>query len=191
MKPKLQIIINTLHQHGAEQYGAEAVSQLEHGLQCATLAQQNGQSAELVAACLLHDIGHLLHDLGEDAATRGVDGRHEYRAMPLLQALFGEAVTEPIRLHVTAKRYLCAVDSRYWASLSPASQRSLELQGGTFSSDEARRFIQQPYATEAVKLRIWDDLAKAPQTPTPSLSEFIPILQSCLKPTQSHPPRKD
>ena len=123
----------------------------------------------------------LAYDYPVMVNIRGLDDRHEYRVMPLLKTLFGEAVTEPIRLHVTAKRYLCAVDSRYWTSLSPASQRSLELQGGTFSAGEAQRFIQLPYAQEAVKLRTWDDLAKALQAPTPSLDDFIPILQSCLK----------
>ena len=176
----LQTIIDTLNQRGSEQYGNESVSQLEHALQCATLAQQNDHPPELVTACLLHDIGHLLHDLGEDAATRGLDDRHEYRAIPLLRKIFNEGVTEPIRLHVSAKRYLCAVDKKYWSSLSAASKQSLELQGGSFSEAEAEQFILQPYASDAVKLRIWDDLAKQPEHPTPKLNEFIPILELCL-----------
>lgn len=181
MDPNLQKILQTFHQRGAKQYGNEAVSQLEHGLQCATLAQENGESAELITACLLHDLGHLLHNLGEDAATRGVDDRHEYRAMGFLKRIFSDAVTEPIRLHVNAKRYLCAVDSHYWHELSPASKQSLELQGGIFSAAEAQRFIQQPHAPAAVKLRRWDDLAKQPDYLTPSLDEFVPTIQVCLQ----------
>ena len=166
--------------NGNAQYGREAVSQLEHALQCATLAETADRSPEFITACLLHDVGHLIHDLGEDAADRGMDDRHEYRAMPLLQTLFHPAVTEPIRLHVEAKRYLCAVDPIYWDTLSPASKRSLELQGGIFSPETAAAFIAQPYARDAVQLRIWDDRAKVPHLPTPTLDHFIPIVMSTL-----------
>ncbi|MEO0458865.1 MAG: phosphohydrolase, partial [Cyanobacteria bacterium P01_A01_bin.114] len=123
-----------------------------------------------------HDFGHLVHNLGEDAAERGIDDRHEYRALGFLTSLFDAAVTEPIRLHVEAKRYLCAVDKSYWLSLSPASKQSLDLQGGIFTAAAAEAFIQQPYAVEAVKLRRWDDLAKVPDLPTPPLAEFQEIL---------------
>lgn len=177
----LQRILQPLTERGHEQYGPEAVSQLEHALQCAALAEQAGSEPALIAAALLHDLGHLLHDLGEDAAERGIDDRHEYRAMGLLQQLFGSAVAEPVRLHVEAKRYLCAVQTDYWASLSPASQTSLELQGGVFSAEEAQDFIQQPHAQNAARLRAWDDLAKNPDQSTPSLAHFIPVLQACLK----------
>ncbi|MEL7475624.1 MAG: HD domain-containing protein, partial [Cyanobacteria bacterium J06555_12] len=158
-----QLSLDTIEQlyrdRGSQQYGNEAVSQLEHALQCATLAQERGASNATITACLLHDIGHILHDLGDDIAERGVDDRHEYRAMPYLKSLFGPEVTEPIRLHVNAKRYLCAIDEGYWSSLSPASQLSLKLQGGIFSESDARIFIQQPFASEAVELRCCDDLA--------------------------------
>ncbi|NER80777.1 MAG: HD domain-containing protein [Leptolyngbya sp. SIO1D8] len=173
-------LLTLYRQRAHGQYGGEAVSQLEHALQCATLAEQTGQSAELITACLLHDLGHLVHHLGEDAATRGIDDRHEYQAIPLLQTLFPAAVTMPIRLHVAAKRYLCAVDDGYWASLSPASKRSLELQGGIFSEAASDAFIQQPYAEDAVVLRRWDDLAKVPDLDTPDLDHFIPLMQAAL-----------
>nr|WP_228021540.1 HD domain-containing protein [Romeria gracilis] len=103
-------LIDLYYQRGQAQYGGEAVSQSEHALQCAFLAEQAGSSAALVTACLLHDLGHLVHHLGEDAAARGIDDRHEYRAMAVLETLFPAAVTAPIQLHVNAKRYLCAVD---------------------------------------------------------------------------------
>jgi phosphonate degradation associated HDIG domain protein len=181
MKPTLQTILDLFAQKGSQMYGLEAVSQLEHALQCATRAETAGQDNEAIAACLLHDVGHLIHDLGDDASKQGIDDRHEYRAIPLLQQLFDTAVTEPIRLHVAAKRYLCTVDSNYWATLSPASQISLELQGSALSSEEAAQFISQPYAQVAVQLRLWDDRAKIPGLDTPNLAHFIPILRQCLK----------
>ncbi|MGK7912430.1 MAG: phosphonate degradation HD-domain oxygenase [Synechococcus sp.] len=172
-----QFSLETIEQlycdRGSQQYGNEAVSQLEHALQCATLAQERGASDAIITACFLHDIGHLLHDLGDDIAERGVDDRHEYRAMPYLKSLFGPEVTEPIRLHVNAKRYLCAIDADYWASLSPASKLSLNLQGGVFSESEAQAFIQQPFASEAVELRCCDDLAKVVNKATPSVATFL------------------
>lgn len=180
MQSQLNRILEILTTKGNTQYGQEVVSQLEHALQCATLAENDDRTLDLITACLLHDLGHLLHDLGEDVADRGLDDRHEYRAMPLLQTLFKSSVTEPIRLHVDAKRYLCALDSTYWEALSPASKRSLELQGGIFSPDDAASFIAQPYAKDAVQLRIWDDRAKVANLPTPDLEHFTPILVSCL-----------
>ncbi|HEY9664205.1 MAG TPA: phosphonate degradation HD-domain oxygenase [Allocoleopsis sp.] len=180
MQPQLNTILAILATKGNTQYGREAVSQLEHALQCATLAETDRRAPALITACLLHDLGHLLHNLGEDVADRGLDDRHEYRAMPVLQTLFPPSVTEPIRLHVEAKRYLCAVDSTYWDDLSPASRRSLDLQGGIFSSEAADLFIAQPYAEDAVQLRMWDDRAKVKDLPTPDLEHFTPILVSCL-----------
>jgi len=161
---------------GARRYGGEQVSQLAHALQCAALAEGAGAPPPLVAACFLHDLGHLLA-----ARARGsrpeADDRHEYRALPFLAAIFGEAVLEPIRLHVDAKRYLCFAGADYWARLSPASQRSLALQGGAFTGAEADRFAAQPHAMEAVRLRRWDDLAKTPGAETPRLTHDAAILR--------------
>jgi len=183
MVPTLSTLLDLYRQRGQAQYGGEAVSQLDHALQCATLAEAAGQSAELITACLLHDLGHLVHHLGADPAHRGIDDRHEYRAMPVLEQLFPPAVTLPIRLHVAAKRYLCAVDGTYWARLSPASQRSLVLQGGIFSAEAAAQFIQQPHGPAAVHLRRWDDLAKDPQATPPELDHFLPYLQAASRAT--------
>jgi len=179
-RSQLKLLVQTLRDRGNEQYGTEAVSQLQHALQCATLAEAAFSSETLIAASLLHDIGHLIHDLGEDAAERGIDDRHEHRATGLLKHLFGPAVAEPVKLHVNAKRYLCAVEQDYWASLSPASKTSLELQGGIYSPDEAEAFINQPFARDAVELRRWDDLAKDPRCQTPGLEHFVAVLESCL-----------
>lgn len=180
MKLSLTEISEILSSKGHEQYGTEAVSQLEHALQCATLAEQKNSPPELITASLLHDLGHLIHNLGEDAAVRGIDDRHEYRALSYLKHIFSPAVTEPIRMHVAAKRYLCAIDANYWSSLSPASKTSLELQGGIFSQAVAQKFIQQPYARDAIKLRIWDDRAKVKDLKTPDLEHFIPMVKTCI-----------
>lgn len=173
----LQSILQLYQDRGHAQYGGEAVSQLAHALQCAALAETAKARDTLIAAAFLHDLGHLVHPLGESAASRSMDDRHEYRAMPLLKHLFPLAVTGPIRLHVDAKRYLCAIEKPYWASLSPVSKRTLELQGGIFSPLEAEAFIQQPYADEAVCLRRWDDAAKIAHQPTPPLEHFVAVLE--------------
>ena len=180
MKPDIETVIKILSLKGHYQYGQESISQLEHALQCATLAKLAGASHELIVACLFHDFGHLIHNLGEDAANKGIDDHHEYRGVEYLKHLFGKDVTEPIRLHVQAKRYLCATKPNYFATLSPASQCSLELQGGVFSSNEAAQFIQQPYGEEAAKLRIWDDQAKVVGMKTPDLKYFTKIIYQTM-----------
>ena len=170
-------------QRGDEQYSGEPVTQLEHALQTALLAEQEGASDALVTAALLHDLGHLLHDLGTDLGgtptLHGVDDLHQYRALPFLRGLFGDEVLSPIKLHVDAKRYLCATRPGYLASLSADSVRSLGLQGGIFTAQEAIDFIAVPGATEAVCLRVWDDLAKTEALPTPPLSHFMARAAAC------------
>lgn len=167
-------------QAGARQYGEERVSQLEHALQCAYLAEQEGASSALIVACLLHDIGHLVDGGDEGTARRGIDAHHEVRGARFLSRWFGQAVAEPVRLHVAAKRYLCATEAGYFATLSPASVRSLAVQGGTFSAAQAEAFMQQPYAREAVALRRWDERAKDCEAHTPELSHFEPYMQAHL-----------
>jgi phosphonate degradation associated HDIG domain protein len=163
---------------GVRQYGMEAVSQLDHALQCAHLAEQAGEAPETIAACLLHDLGHLL--VAEQAQTEEhdteADDLHQYIALPFLRARFPDSVLEPIRLHVDAKRYLCLIDHGYFEALSPASKHSLSLQGGVFSEDEAERFIKQAHADEAVRLRRYDDLAKVNGKVVPPLPHFAQIL---------------
>lgn len=173
-----------LEARGAARYGAEAVSQLEHALQCAVLAEQAGSNPELITAALLHDFGHLIHELGDAPGERGVDDVHQYLALPFLRPLFPDAVLEPIRLHVDAKRYLCAVERHYRESLSPASKLSLELQGGIFSPQEVERFMRHPYAMDAVRLRRWDDLAKTKGKQTPNLAHFVEIMRACCNQRQ-------
>lgn len=165
------------HAQGAVQYGSEAINQLQHALQCAHLAEQAGASPELTAAALLHDLGHLLAP-GDSAQALKTDDVHQYVAIPFLRSLFPDAVIEPIRLHVDAKRYLYRMDKHYRASLSPESQRSLVLQGGPFSEDESARFMAQAFATDAVALRRWDDRAKDPAATPPDWAHYLRVLKS-------------
>ncbi len=176
MSKELTEIFDILSNKGYEQYGGEAVTQLEHALQCAMLAEKAQASKELIIACLFHDLGHLIHNLGGNIADKGIDDRHEYRAISVLSSLFSPAVTEPICLHVEAKRYLCAVEPNYYNSLSPASKHSLKLQGDVFTPTEAKDFIKKPYAQDAIQLRRWDEQAKIPNLLTPSLSDFWSLL---------------
>ena len=172
--------IETLfNRRGGEQYSGEPVTQLEHALQTAALAEAAGSDDELVTACLLHDLGHLLQDLGETPTLRGVDDVHQYAALPFLRGLFGDRVLGGIQLHVDAKRYLCATRPAYHDSLSDDSKRSLKLQGGIFSADEAAAFIARPGAADAVQLRLWDDLAKTAGAATPPLSHFLSRARRC------------
>ncbi|MDQ6681413.1 MAG: hypothetical protein M3Y67_10695, partial [Pseudomonadota bacterium] len=187
--------------HGAAQYSGEPVTQLEHALQTALFAEQSGGTDALVSACLLHDLGHLLHahgpsaseyadrspegmgpglgrhgaraPQGETPTLRGVDDTHQYYALPFLRGLVPEAVLEPIRLHVDAKRYLCSTDAGYYARLSDDSKRSLVLQGGPFDTAQAAAFLGQPGAPDAVQLRQWDDSAKQAGLATPPLAHFL------------------
>lgn len=174
-------IIRLWNERGGSNYGHEPVTQLEHALQTATLALNEGAEDELVAAALLHDIGHLLHDLDDDAPDRGVDDRHEVLGQRWLERHFGSGVTEPVRLHVAAKRYLCAVEPAYEAGLSEPSRVSLALQGGVMTREEAAEFIASPHAREAVRLRRWDDEAKVAGLKTPILEEFRPQLTAAAE----------
>lgn len=158
---------------GNSQYGGEAVSQLEHALQCALLAEQNQAPPALITASLLHDIGHLLHDLPDDAPDQGVDDQHENSGYQFLRQRFGAEVSEPVRLHVAAKRYLCTVDDSYEDQLSEPSQVSLRLQGGKMSDQELDSFRANPHWESGVRLRYWDDLAKVANLPTPSINHFL------------------
>jgi phosphonate degradation associated HDIG domain protein len=176
MADPLETIIGLFAQHGAREYLGEPVSQLEHALQAAHLAVEEDASDPLVVAALLHDIGHLLDDRAAGAGDRGVDERHEDKGDRFLSQYFDKDVTEPIRLHVSAKRYLCAVDNVYLNRLSPASIRSLELQGGPMHRAEVVAFASLPYVDAAVALRVWDDQAKQPGLGVPGLEEYIPYL---------------
>jgi len=167
--------------HGASQYSGEPVTQLEHALQTAARAEEAGAPPALITAALLHDLGHMLNDQGETPTLRGVDDLHQYAALPFLRPLFADDVLAPIRLHVDAKRYLCATRDGYFDALSADSKRSLALQGGIFTPEEADAFIAQPFAADAVAVRLWDDLAKVANAPTPPLAHFVVALEAAQR----------
>jgi gamma-butyrobetaine dioxygenase len=173
-------IFRVMRERGARQYLGEPVSLAEHMLQSAHAAEVDGASPTVVAAALLHDYGHLVHEGPEDAADHGIDTRHEEVAFAFLGGCFGPAVAEPIRMHVAAKRYLCAVDPAYLNELSPASLQSLELQGGPLSPAEVAAFESSPYADDAVRLRRYDDIGKEPGLATAGLEHYRPLLESLL-----------
>jgi phosphonate degradation associated HDIG domain protein len=163
---------------GGRLYDGEGVTQLEHALQTAARAEADGANACVVAAALLHDLGHMLNDQGETPTLRGLDDLHQYAALPFLRPLYGDDVLEPIKLHVDAKRYLCATRPGYYDALSTDSKRSLVLQGGVFTPPAAEAFIARPYAADAVRVRLWDDLAKIAGAPTPPLAHFVAALEA-------------
>lgn len=162
---------------GGANYLGEAVSIATHMLQAGALAGAAGAPQPLIAAALLHDVGHLLAPTSAEH-----DARHEDTGAHWLAELgFPPTVTEPVRLHVAAKRYLCAVEPIYLEALSPASIRSLELQGGPMSGAEADAFARLEHAAAAVEVRRWDDAAKDPTASPPAFGEFVPILEKLLR----------
>src|SRR5215475_12965239 len=155
--PLRQELLDIFTGRATRRYGLSAVNQLQHALQAAALAEADAAPPATVLASLLHDVGHMIHDLGEDPASRGIDDVHEELGARWLAKRFGPDVSEPVRLHVAAKRYLCAVESDYFGKLSPDSVRSLNLQGGLMSADEVETFRGHPQHEAAVQLRRYDE----------------------------------
>lgn len=179
--PVIDSLLRLFTERGDAAYLGESVSQTEHALQAAHAAEQAGATSALITAALLHDVGHLLHHLPEEQVSFEIDDRHEDLGDRFLRRHFGPAVTEPVRLHVDAKRYLCAVEPDYLTRLSPASVASLKLQGGPMSLDEVEGFRRNPHHEAAILLRRWDDAAKVPGLPTPDLDHFRPHLEACVE----------
>ena len=163
---------------GGLNYG-ESVTQTEHAVQCAALAEAEGASPSLIVAALLHDVGHLF-EADQDVAAFEVDDRHEIAGVQALKGLFGEAVRKPIALHVAAKRYLCFRDPAYLQALSPASRASLKLQGGPFDAAGAEAFERQAYWKDALALRRYDDMGKRDEFSGRAFAEFMPLMQAVL-----------
>jgi phosphonate degradation associated HDIG domain protein len=166
-------------QHGHIEYSGEGVTQLEHALQAAQLAENEGAGDELVTAAFLHDLGHLLNLQGETPSERGIDDQHQYFAIPFLRPLFPSAVIEAIRLHVDAKRALCALEPGYHAALSEDSKRSLKLQGGIFDAAQLQAFMAKAHAADAMRVRRWDDQAKCVGAATPPIGHYLQIAARC------------
>jgi [1-hydroxy-2-(trimethylamino)ethyl]phosphonate dioxygenase len=174
-------IFRMFREYGAEEYLGERVSMTEHMLQSAYAAEQDGAPSQLVAAALLHDYGHFIHEFPADAADHGIDTQHEEVAHAFLSEHFGPEIAEPIRMHVAAKRYLCATDPSYLNELSPASVHSLNLQGGPYSPDEVAEFEMSLYARDAVRLRRYDDIGKVEGLETPDLEHYRPVLAASMR----------
>lgn len=165
---------------GAAAYFGEAVSMTEHGLQAAHFAQLEGERETVVAAALLHDIGHLIATVPDDIAEWRVDARHEATGARWLGERFGADVADPVRLHVRAKRYLCATDPMYFSQLSAASVLTLRLQGGPMSTDEIARFEAEPGYRDAIAVRRCDDRGKVAGLATRRLEEYSELLRSLV-----------
>ncbi len=162
-------------ERGGRHYG-ENVTEREHALQCAALAEAAGDPPSVVLAALLHDVGHLLHELGESIADAGVDARHEELGADWLASRFPAEIVEPVRLHVAAKRYLCGHSARYAAGLSAASATSLRLQGGPMDEEECDAFERHPHYHAAVRVRLHDDQGKVAGLATKSIAAYRPLV---------------
>jgi phosphonate degradation associated HDIG domain protein len=161
---------------GSAAYFGEAVSMTEHGLQAAHFAEVEGARDAIVAAALLHDIGHLIATVPDDIADWTVDARHEATGARWLGARFGADVAEPVRLHVRAKRYLCTTEPAYFSQLSSASVVTLKLQGGLMSAAEVASFESEPGCRDALIVRRCDDRGKVAGLATRTLADYSGLL---------------
>jgi phosphonate degradation associated HDIG domain protein len=177
--PIIEQIFSLFDRFGPESYGEDA-TQLQHAVQVAELARREGCTPALIAAALLHDIGQFIDDAGNAADTLGIDARHEVIGARFLQVHFPAEVYEPVRLHVAAKRYLCAVENAYLDRLSRASTLSLKYQGGPMTPEEVRAFEAEPFHGDAVTLRRFDDTGKQPDWYPPGLTSYRALLESLL-----------
>jgi [1-hydroxy-2-(trimethylamino)ethyl]phosphonate dioxygenase len=166
---------------GADSYLGEDVTMSEHMLQSAQLAEQSGASEELIAAALLHDIGHYTGEFPEDALEKGINNYHDVAGATVLSGLFPALVIDCIRYHVAAKRYLCATDDSYFSCLSDASVHTLNLQGGPMSDQEVQDFEKNPYLDDITDVRRWDDQGKDASVKTPAFSYYAPLLQRVVE----------
>ena len=174
------LIRDILERRGDESYLGEAVSMTEHMLQTAWIAEQAGEEKGVVVAALLHDIGHYTGEFGDDYIDIGVDNLHELAGEQILAKWFPPEVTEPVRWHVDAKRYLCAVEPDYFATLSDASVRTLELQGGPMNAEEQASFAANPWLDTILRVRRYDDGGKVPGRKTPELGHYLALVEEVL-----------
>src|SRR3954464_11572931 len=177
--PLRQELLDIFVGRATRRYGLSGVNQLQHALQAAALAEADDAPPATVLACLLHDVGHMIHRLRANPAGRGGADLHEQLGADWLAQRFGREVSEPVRLHVAAKRYLCTVEPDYFGKLAPDSVRRLELQGGLMSAQEVEAFRAEPLHAEAVRLRRFDEAAKDPRAVTPDFDHYLRHVESC------------
>ncbi|RWB77789.1 MAG: HD domain-containing protein [Mesorhizobium sp.] len=177
----VEFIADIFERRGAESYLGEPVSMSEHMLQGAWLAEQDGAPEEQVAAALLHDIGHYTSEFGTYSPDDVEDKHHDEAGGEVLAPFFPPVIVECVRLHVSAKRYLCATDPTYFSKLSPASVHTLSLQGGPMSAEEVADFRSNPFHDEAVRVRIWDEGGKIADMKTRAFRDYVPLLERVVK----------
>lgn len=176
----VDLIEDIFLRRGAESYLGEQVTMAQHMLQAAQCAEESGADNEQIVAALLHDIGHYKNEIPESALAKGINNFHEEAGANFLEDFFPASVVEPIRHHVAAKRYLCAVRLDYFERLSPASIHTLNLQGGPMTDQEIREFEKNHYLNQCINLRYWDDEAKDPNRKNPPFSYYKPLLESLV-----------
>ncbi|SFM34875.1 HD domain-containing protein [Marinobacter zhejiangensis] len=176
----VDFIEGIFQRRGSDAYLGESVTMAEHMLQAAWCAEQDGGTPEMIAAALLHDLGHFTSEIPEDRLMKGTDNFHQEAGARFLERFFPDEVVEPIRQHVAAKRYLCAVDPDYFGKLSDASVYTLELQGGPMSADEVAAFERNPHLDSCIRVRLWDDQGKDPDMPHPGFKRYRPLLESLI-----------
>ena len=174
-------IADVFERRGAESYLGEKVSMAQHMLQAAQQAERSQADPELIVAALLHDIGHFSNEIPDNVLMKGSNNYHEEAGANFLADYFPLSVTEPIRQHVAAKRYLCATDPEYLSRLSEASVYTLKVQGGPMNPDEVAEFEKSPYLDSCIKVRVWDDAGKDPDKSHPDFSHYRKVVQSLVQ----------
>ena len=174
-------IEDVFKRRGAESYLGEQVTMAQHMLQSAQCAEQAGAEDSQIVASLLHDIGHYKNEIPETSLSKGIDNYHEEAGANFLEDYFPVSVVEPIRQHVAAKRYLCAVESDYFGRLSQASVHTLNLQGGPMNAEEVKEFEKNDYLEQCIQVRYWDEEGKDPERKHPPFSYYRPLVESLVK----------
>jgi phosphonate degradation associated HDIG domain protein len=177
----VDFIRDIFDRRGSDSYLGETITMSQHMLQAALNAEQAGESSDVITAALLHDIGHFTSEFPDDFVELGIDNFHQHAGAAILERFFNAAVTEPVRWHVDAKRYLCAVEPEYFASLSDASVKTLKFQGGPFDEDQLREFEKRPHYKTALRVRRYDDKGKVPGKTTPDFDYYLSMVQEVLE----------
>lgn len=177
----VDLIEDIFLRRGAESYLGERVTMAQHMLQTAQCAEEAGADSAQIVSALLHDIGHYKNEIPESSLAKGVNNFHEEAGANFLEEYFPASVVEPIRQHVAAKRYLCAVKADYFERLSAASVHTLDLQGGPMNEKEIEEFENNDYLDHCINLRYWDEEGKDPDREHPPFSYYRPLIDSLVK----------